>query len=73
MGVVTLYAHILTWNSIAHSSETNRHACNIIIDYSTVVIGDFSAMYVTPHKSMVVHVRGTCYICTDMQKMIGIQ
>ena len=73
MGVVTHYAHILTWTSIAHNSKTTRHTCNIITDYSTVVTGVFSTISVTPYNSMVTHVTCTCYICTYMQKMRGIQ
>ena len=73
MGVVTLYAHIFTWTSIAHNSETTRHTFDIITEYSTVVTGAFSAISVTSHNSMVTHVTGTCYICTCMQKMRGMQ
>ena len=56
----------LTWTSIAHNSKTTRQPCNIITDYSTVVIGVLSAICVTPHSSMVTHVTGTFYICTGM-------
>ena len=59
--------------SIGHSSKTTRHTSIIIKECVKESLGVYMLIFIICYKSSVTYVTGTCNICTDMQKMRGIQ